>query len=221
MFWEHITALGGWSVTGSVALAIGLWLALGHCWRVALYWCVCFALGLLLVLETKLAFVGWGMGIRSLDFAGFSGHAVRAAAVFPIASFLLLKKSPRPLLVAGVVLGMAAAALVAYSRVRLHAHSISEAAFGFALGTAIAMLLVARAERAQQFTLHPALAAVSVLVFILVPQDTVPSQPVIEALALKLSGNPRPYDRRTWQMAAPRRQPGCPSGQTRRGSTCV
>jgi len=37
-----------------------------------------------IVSASKLAFMGWGIGIRELDFTGFSGHSALFAAFWPI-----------------------------------------------------------------------------------------------------------------------------------------
>ena len=42
-----------------------------------------------MVLASKLAFLGWGIGIARLDFTGFSGHAAISAIVWPVVLWLL------------------------------------------------------------------------------------------------------------------------------------
>jgi hypothetical protein len=82
------------------------------------------------------AFIGYGLGVAALDFTGFSGHAMFAAAVLPpllrLAGGNLSPGGQR----ATVVLGYALAAAIAVSRVMVQAHSWSEAGSGFALGAA-------------------------------------------------------------------------------------
>jgi membrane-associated phospholipid phosphatase len=87
---------------------------------------------------SKIAFIGWGIGIAALDFTGFSGHSMFAAAIYPVIAFAMtshLRSTPgdrRPALaLAG---GYVLAALIAVTRVRSGAHSLSEAAAGFLLG---------------------------------------------------------------------------------------
>ncbi|MFC6518687.1 hypothetical protein ACFQAT_01865 [Undibacterium arcticum] len=79
-----ITSVGGITVMAPAAIAITVWLVVERSWRVALWWCLLFAAGMGLVVATKIAFIGWGIGIRSLDFTGFSGHSMRATAVIPV-----------------------------------------------------------------------------------------------------------------------------------------
>lgn len=37
-----------------------------------------------IVCASKLAFMGWGIGIRELDFTGFSGHSALSASIWPV-----------------------------------------------------------------------------------------------------------------------------------------
>jgi hypothetical protein len=78
--WHLTTILGGVGLTAPLAVAILLWLAAAHCRRLALLWSALLGAVIMLVMASKLAFLGWGLGIQALDFTGFSGHAARAAA---------------------------------------------------------------------------------------------------------------------------------------------
>jgi hypothetical protein len=67
-------------------------------WR----WALLFGITGAIVCASKLAFMGWGMGIRELDFTGFSGHTA-LSTFWPIScgycaheqhlSFVLLRSS--------------------------------------------------------------------------------------------------------------------------------
>src|SRR4051812_17523224 len=92
--WLHITRLGDFTLMSLTAFAIAAWLFAGGEKRAALWWSVLFGAGTGVVIVTKMAFIGWGIGIRSLDFTGFSGHAMRAAAVMPVLFYLALQKAP-------------------------------------------------------------------------------------------------------------------------------
>src|SRR3712207_5573099 len=92
VWWSHLSALGGLNVTALLALFIAAWLVAARCWRLALAWCLLFGAALALAAGSQMAFIGWGIGIRPLEFTGFSGHATRAAAVFPAALFLLVER---------------------------------------------------------------------------------------------------------------------------------
>ena len=79
--WYSITRLGGAGLTLPLALTIGLWLALGYTWRLALAWLGLLAGAVGIVALTKIAFLGWGVGVRAWDFTGVSGHAMLSTAV--------------------------------------------------------------------------------------------------------------------------------------------
>lgn len=86
-----------------------------------------------LTLASKLAYMGWGLGIASIDFTGFSGHAAMSSAIYPVAA-TLLAGTPRPARIAGFSAGAILALLIGWSRIPLHAHSVSEVVAGLALG---------------------------------------------------------------------------------------
>jgi len=101
--------------------------------RIRLRWSMAIAVTGAIVLTSKLLFLGWGIGIRSLDFTGFSGHAAMSAALWPVLLGLALAHRPSGRAI-GVGLGLAVAAAIAWSRVPIGAHSWSEVISGFALG---------------------------------------------------------------------------------------
>src|SRR5690606_16724813 len=103
-----ITFMGDSIVTLPIAAAIAIWLLAAGAWRAALAWCVMFGTSLTLVAATKIAFIGWGIGIPGLDFTGISGHAMRACAVLPVAAFLLLRNAGLRICVTGVLAALSA-----------------------------------------------------------------------------------------------------------------
>jgi membrane-associated phospholipid phosphatase len=200
--WHLTTILGGVGLTAPLAVAILLWLAAAHCRRLALLWSVLLGAVIVLVMASKLAFLGWGIGIEALNFTGFSGHAARAAAIYPVAAYLLLFDRRRLWQNAGVLSGMLVALAVAVSRVRLGAHPPSEAAAGFALGLVAALLFVARVRASRSFHPVPRIVALSMVILLFQPLlEPVRSEQWMTALALKLSGHDRPYERATWRQA--------------------
>ncbi len=86
-----------------------------------------------LTLASKLAYMGWGLGIAGIDFTGFSGHAAMSSAIYPVAG-TLLAGTPRPARNGGFAAGAILALLIGWSRIPLHAHSLSEVVAGVALG---------------------------------------------------------------------------------------
>lgn len=90
-----------------------------------------------LTLASKLAYMGWGLGMASIDFTGFSGHAAMSGAIYPVAG-ALLAETTRPARTAGFAAGAILALLIGSSRIPLHAHSLSEVVAGLTLGLSAA-----------------------------------------------------------------------------------
>ena len=157
-------------------------------------WAVCLAVAGGLTLASKLAFLGWGVGWARLDFTGFSGHATMTAAVYPVALYLATHGRLRiPLLLA--LLGSLLAAAVAYSRLPLNAHSVSEVVSGWLLGTA-ATAFALSAGRREWRTPLPILAfslAIGAAMPLLMP--TVRTHDLVMRIATELSGREHVFNR--------------------------
>jgi membrane-associated phospholipid phosphatase len=241
IWWSHLSALGGLNVTALLALAIAAWLVGAHCWRLALAWCLLFGAAFCIAAASQMAFLGWGIGVRSLDFTGFSGHATRAAAVFPVALYLLLERrgrrragrdiSPYPdgraerrrggwwraAVLAGVLLALA----VAIARVKVGAHSPSEALAGCLLGLAAAALFIARTRAARGHSPQPLLLGLLAATVLLPRADPINSHQWLTAAALKLSGSDRVWLRTGWRPARAPYVPPCAPEKRRFGVLCI
>jgi membrane-associated phospholipid phosphatase len=200
LVWQQVTRLGEAQLLLPALLLAAWWLARrpgGG--RTAALWLAATTAAALLTTATKVAFIGYGVGWAALDFTGVSGHAMFAAAVLPLLLCLvggrLAETRPRALLAAGYAL----AAVVAVSRVMVHAHSWSEVIVGFALG-ALCSGAVLRAAPLPPLRmarwLPTALLAWAVLGVLAAP----PSQThdLVTRLALAHSGRAKPYQR--WEM---------------------
>ena len=198
--WYSITRLGGAGLTLPLALTIALWLALGYTWRLAAGWLAILAAAIGIVALTKIAFLGWGVGVREWDFTGVSGHAMLSTAVYPVGLFLTLLPRRASIRVLGVALGMAAGIAVGLSRVVLDAHSPSEAISGCIIGALAAVLFVWWAWDARPGKLSAVPVAVSLLMLAVALHDVrVPTQRWITHVALHLSGRDHPYVRARWK----------------------
>ncbi|WP_027213034.1 phosphatase PAP2 family protein [Burkholderia sp. WSM2232] len=198
--WYSITSLGGAGMTLPLAFAIALWLAVGYTWRMAAGWLLLLGAAIGVVTVTKLAFLGWGVGVRELDFTGVSGHAMLSTAVYPVALFLMLLRTHPAVRVLGVLLGLAAGMAVGVSRVVLSAHSPSEAVTGCLVGALAALLFVRMAWTAQPERLSVLPVAVSLMLLaVLMHGVHVPTQRWVTHIALKVSGHDRPFIRAKWK----------------------
>lgn len=194
--WQHLTFIGDSILTMPAAAAIAVWLITAGAWRMALFWSLMFGGALALVLATKIAFIGWGIGLHGLDFTGISGHATRACAVLPVLAWLPLRQARHGVrttfVIAACLLGLA----IALSRLVLHYHSASEVITGIGLGTLVAVATIRRLQG------HPGLQlqrwVVGLTMLALVPSTSAQPAPTsqwVTAVALYLSGNDRPYVR--------------------------
>ena len=191
------------SVLGPAGVAIAVWLLVSKQWRLVLGWSLWYGGGMLLVVLSKLAFIGWGLGSATLAFTGFSGHAMRAGAVFPVLMYVVLQRAPRDRRHAGVLFGVAYAVLVAISRVVVQAHSVSEAVSGCVLGLAMAFGFMWQARGAVNFAVSHALALASLglMVLITFKAEPMPTEDWLQKIALKLSGHERVFSRADWKLA--------------------
>ncbi|WP_394789281.1 phosphatase PAP2 family protein [Rhodoferax sp.] len=134
-----ITRFGEIGIVLPIAMALTLWMLLSaRSVRPVLGWVMALGLAVLVTTLSKIAFIGWGIGIPALDFTGFSGHAMFAAAIYPVLAYTLAAQwTPSRSATALVTLGgYALALLIAWSRVHIQVHSVSEVVAGFALGAA-------------------------------------------------------------------------------------
>ncbi|WP_322400044.1 phosphatase PAP2 family protein [Massilia luteola] len=221
LWWFHLSALGGLNVTSLLAVGVTAWLVAARCWRLALAWCLVFASAMLVAAASQMAFIGWGIGIRALSFTGFSGHAARAGAVFPVALFLLVERQPRPMRAAAVAVGGLLAAAVALARVRVGAHAPSEALSGCMLGLGAAALFLARARAARDCSPKPLLLGLLAATILLPRADPAYSHQWLTAAALALSGRDRVYLRNDWQPAQGPYVPPCAPDRVRFAVLCT
>ena len=203
-WWQYLSLLGSLAVTGPIGIAIAVWLLVGKSWRLTLAWCALFGVGMAAVVMTKVAFIGWGVGVEAVEFSGFSGHAMRAAAVFPVAFFLALRPAGPAARNWGLAAGIALAVLIAISRVFVEAHSASEAVTGCLLGLAVAGGFVWFASTEGHLALSRVLVALCIPIVLIAPRlEPVPTERWMTRLALRLSGHERPFTRQQWLPARP------------------
>jgi hypothetical protein len=75
--------------------------------QIAWQWGLLFGITGAIVSASKLAFMGWGIGIRELDFTGFSGHTALSTAFWPIFLWLLCARGSVALRRTAMVMGYA------------------------------------------------------------------------------------------------------------------
>jgi membrane-associated phospholipid phosphatase len=192
--WTHITHFGDLTVTSLAAFAIAAWLYAEGEQRLAIWWSTLFLGGLAVVTLTKMAFIGWGIGIHAIDFTGFSGHCMRATAVIPVLFYLMLQRASSPLRTWGVLSGFAFAGLIGVSRLVLHAHSVSEVISGTLLGGAISIAFMWIAGSLRKHVFNRLRIVLSLLALLQAPYvQPAPTQEWLTDVSLFFSGHERPF----------------------------
>jgi len=197
MNWHAVTRLGEAQLLLPAALLASAWLTWRlHARATAKSWLSLLALAIALTTASKLAFIGWGLGIASLDFTGFSGHAMFAAAVYPMLARIASANASQVMQRSAVALGVVFAMVVAVSRLEVHAHSVSEVVTGSMLG-----FLVSGQAKKQNPTPPPSAAPWMPVVLLLclaaMPWKAPPSlsHQLVTQLALSLAQRVHPYTR--------------------------
>jgi membrane-associated phospholipid phosphatase len=207
-FWHALTRLGEAQILLPAALLAALEL-LRHARTRALAWSwmAMLAVTVLATTATKVAFIGWGLGVPAWDFTGVSGHTMLSAAIYPLLfGALTLGRSHRTRVLA-LLFGAALALLVGVSRVKVGAHSSSEVMAGWVLGGSVnlAAWLLLRVPREPIGAWVPA-ALAGWLLIMPVHAPAARTHSMVTRLALSLSGHERPYTRadmlREWRHGA-------------------
>ncbi|WP_292934516.1 membrane-associated phospholipid phosphatase [Noviherbaspirillum sp.] len=186
--------VGGTSFMLPAAAAIGAWLLVSRGYRVALWWSLLFLAGLGLIIASKMAFMGWGVGIPSIEFRAMSGHAYLTTSVAPVGMYLLLQGNSVKVRAVGVLLGIAFSLAMGACLAFYDFHSIPEIVGGTVIGGAVSLGFIRKSASLPTAPVNPALLAGSALVFLVVWQLRPGSlERWMVSAALHLSGNEKPF----------------------------
>ncbi|HHT0257886.1 TPA: phosphatase PAP2 family protein [Raoultella planticola] len=201
MNWQWVSFFGDSTVLLPSAAAVFMVLFLRRPFRqIAWQWGLLFGITGAIVSASKLAFMGWGIGIRELDFTGFSGHTALSTAFWPIFLWLLCARGSVALRRIAMVMGYLLAGLVGYSRLAIHAHSPSEVIAGLLLGacgSALFLLLQRNSSRVvdAQLTWGGVLSLIIIPVVLLNIGTKAPTQSLLGEIAVKLGPLEKPFTR--------------------------
>lgn len=137
-------ACGGVVPTGIFAFFAVVAFLERRLWRAAFIWLLCLLLAVAIGTATKIAYYGWNIEFGLGKFRGFSGHALRAAAVYPVFAYALLAGSARRLVFSGMALGSLVACLVMFGAVYNGIHTFAEALTGAVTGAVAAIAMCNR-----------------------------------------------------------------------------
>lgn len=202
--WTSLSNLG--DIASAMLLAAGIagFFFMRRAWQLALCWMGIFGGGLMLVVASKVAFIGWGVGHQAFDFTGFSGHAMRAMAILPVLAYLAAGKSPVPVRIIAIFTCSLVGVLVGLSRYLLHVHSYSEVIAGGILGAILSSWFIFILRKSADMAFYPPLL---ILVFLplLIPSylGPTPTQGWIVKLSLYLSGHEQVFVRDGWKFVTP------------------
>ncbi len=159
-------------------------------------WVALLGAATLVTIATKVAFIGWGIGWAEVNFTGVSGHAMFAAAVYPLLLGVLASGAPRSGRLFAIFAASMLALLVGVSRVVVGAHSVSEVIAGLLVGGGVSAGALA-IVRLPPRLIGRAIPAVVALWLMVMPAHAPASRShsVVTKLSLLVSGHKVPYTR--------------------------
>jgi membrane-associated phospholipid phosphatase len=196
-YWHLITRLG----EVQLLLPAALWacLALLHQPGTRLFavrWLQAIGVAALITTGSKIAFIGWGVGLAAWDFTGVSGHAMFSAAIYPLLLATLACRLPEGWQKASVWASVALVLLVGVSRVMVGAHSVSEVLAGLLLGGAASAFAIWQLGLPRaRLNLYVPLVAVVWLAVAPLQAPQVPTHSWVTRASLMLSGHAKPHTR--------------------------
>jgi membrane-associated phospholipid phosphatase len=195
-FWQRITQFGDTSLLLPAAILISVWLVAANHRKLAALWTFLYASAMGVVSATKIAFMGWGIGIPAMNFTGISGHTAFATTVFPVLFRLAASKRSCLAQRTAVCSGFLLSYLIGVSRLFVNAHSLSEVIAGCLLGSALSYFFLSKLVKAGEITIHWPLqfiSAISLCGFLLM--SPAPTQRLLKEIAAYLAGQPLSYIR--------------------------
>jgi hypothetical protein len=196
-YWYFLTRLGEAQHLLPAAFLAGLMLVrTSNAKNFAMHWLQALAVAALLTTASKLAFIGWGIGNVRWNFTGISGHAMFAAAVYPLLAGALASHVSTKLQKWAVGISFALVILVGISRIMVGAHSVSEVVAGLLLGCAVSLLVVYKNGLPQSsMSYWIPLVVATWLIFTPMHAPQLPTHSLVTQLALFLSGHSQPFTR--------------------------
>ena len=201
--WQIITHLGSSSLMLPILAITVTGLLLSHQKRAVGVWLLTLTLAIMITLITKIAFIGWGIGIASLKFTGISGHTLLAMSVLPVLFGWLMARDENCLRFTGIFFGLLLGTCVGISRVVLGVHSISEVLAAWLIGLIVSSVTLNALEKPIQ---RPSCVRLSPLLLLFAFNTTssnyLPTHDWEIKVALFLSGHDRPYVRYSLMQTA-------------------
>ncbi len=200
--WHALTPFGEAIRIWPVALLAGGLLAWrGHA-RAAVVWLSALLFACLLVMASKIAFYGWGVGVRAWNLTCFSGHVVQALGLWPVLLAMAVPVRWPTWRTFAFSLGVLLAGLVGISRFASRAHPPSEVIAGALLGIGVALVGLRALHGANLPPRRSLIVFALAALLFLVDGDRflpkLPSERWFQQIAVALSGHEKPVSRRAW-----------------------
>ncbi|MBM0747809.1 phosphatase PAP2 family protein [Pantoea eucrina] len=198
MSWRTLTYFGDSMLLIPTAVIITLvlpWKSSSQ--RTVWYWLLAFGLAGLLVSLSKIMFLGFGIGSARFNFTGFSGHSAMSSTLWPVMMWLISGRWSTFWRAVTIAIGYAIPLMVGFSRLVIHAHSVSEVLAGLLLGFTLSSAFLI----SQRRTVLKGFSALQVGVAFLVPLllmghgRVATTQQFLERLSVKLAGLEKPFKR--------------------------
>ncbi|MFN2994106.1 phosphatase PAP2 family protein [Serratia plymuthica] len=160
-------------------------------------WALIFGCAGGMVCVSKLAFMGWGIGIKSYDFTGFSGHSALAASIWPVLLWTLTGRFSHAVRSIMLVVGLILPLTIGLSRLAIRVHSPSEVVSGLVLGymASTLFLWLQRGKPRPQLSLPQIAVALALPLVLMGVRQPAPTQGLLEQIATALAQIEHPYTR--------------------------
>lgn len=160
-------------------------------------WALLFGCAGGLVCASKLAFMGWGIGIERYDFTGFSGHSALAASIWPVFLWTLSGRFSHAVRSLALVVGYVLPLTIGLSRLAIQVHSPSEVISGLALGylTSSLFLRLQSSKTRPQLSWWQIAGALALPIILMGHRQPAPTQGLLEHIATALAHIDHPYTR--------------------------
>ena len=195
--WQLLTRLGEAQILiPAAAITLLVLFVQAPTRRLALSWMALIVTAAFITTASKVAFMGWGIGWAAINFTGVSGHAMFAAAIYPLLLVTFLSAPLRGNHWLPAALGFALALIVGVSRVKVGAHSWSEVFAGWAVGGAVCMVALAMCQKST-LRIKPIVPVVLLAWMAVMPFQlhASPTHALVTRLAMSMSGNETPFTR--------------------------
>lgn len=198
----HIAEYAGITIMFPAALVVAGWLWCAASRKMALLWLGVLFVAYFVVGLSKVLFMGWGIGVESLNIAVISGHAMNACLVSTLVLSLLFRQLDHRLRWLALITGLLSTWWFSVQYVGQTIHPLAEAIAGAVVGSAAACVFLYRLEKKQTRKIPlPALAMGLAIIMLSMSIPKYTAEGVLNSLAVTLSGAERAFAQPHWRTS--------------------